>query len=49
MNSLEDVILEDKENCTTYIYAKYNNFDSMMKCLEELSLKKIRSNSALYE
>ena len=49
MNSVEDVILEDKENCTTYIYAKYNNFDSMMKCLEELSLKKIRSNSALYE
>lgn len=44
----EDVKMDDKENCITYIYAKYDEFDEIMKKIEELSLKKIRSDSALY-
>lgn len=44
----EDVKMDDKENCTTYIYAKYDEFDEIMQKMEELSLKKIRSDSTLY-
>lgn len=48
INSIEDAELDDKENCTTYIYAKYKDFEAIMKKIETLSLKKISSDSALY-
>ena len=48
INSIEDAELDDKENCTTYIYAKYKDFETIMKKVETLSLKKISSDSALY-
>lgn len=48
INSIEDAELDDKENCTTYIYAKYKDFEAIMKKIETLSLKKINSDSALY-
>lgn len=48
MKSSENIQLIEKDGCTTYIYAKYNDFDEIMKNIEELSLKKIQSSSALY-
>ena len=48
INSIEDAELDDKDNCTTYIYAKYKDFETIMKKIETLSLKKISSDSALY-
>ena len=48
MKSDEDVIEEDEENCTVYIYDKFRNFDQMMKEIERLSLKKIESDISLY-
>ena len=40
--------LLDQENCATYIYAKYENFDEFMANLAKLSLRKIESESNLY-
>lgn len=48
MKSDTGIKLDDKENCTTFIYEKYEAFDEIMKNIEKLSLKKIRSDSALY-
>ena len=48
INTIEDAELDDKENCTNYIYAKYKDFETIIKKIETLSLKKINSDSALY-
>ena len=37
----------EKDGANTYVYAKYQEFESVLKILQELSLKKIQSSSQL--